>query len=359
MPSPSASPAPAFATGQVIAAPPSAFGANVAVADFDQDHDPDLAVCGETNAEVALFSGNGDGTFQRPTPIKVGRACTFIAAIDLSGDGIPDLATSDQDGSASVVLGLAKGGFGKPSIYPTRGKLGDSQAWGITSADLDGDGAPDLAVTIFEWHGDFQAPGQLAILLNKGDGRFAAPVFYPDRASVAVTAGDFDGDGHLDLATADGDGTVRVFRGDGAGGLGDATEYPIGGPEVAILTADLDGDGHLDLATGGDASKRVWVTLGKGDGTFGTAKDYPAGNTHTIAIADLDDDGHLDVVAGGYDEGFVRLLRGEGDGTLAAESRVGDLGHAMSVAAADLNGDGKADLVIEDGAASVSIFLGT
>ena len=230
IPSASASAASAFVAGQVIAAPPSAFGANVAVADVNRDHHPDFAVCGETKPEVALFTGHGDGTFQPPTVINVGHACTFIAVVDLSGDGKLDLASSGQDGSTSVVLGLASGGFGKPTTYPTRGKLGESQAWGLTSADLNGDRAPDLAVTVFEWHGDFAAPGQLAILLNKGDGRFAAPVFYPDRAAVAVTAGDFDGDGGLDVATADGDGTVRVFPGDGAGGLG---------PRRNIRSADM------------------------------------------------------------------------------------------------------------------------
>lgn len=357
-PSASAPASPAFAAGQVIVAPPSAFGANVAVADVNHDDRPDLAVCGEAKPEIALFTGNGDGTFQSPTPIDVGRACMYIAVADFSGDGNVDLAASNQDGSATVVLGLADGGFGKPVTYPTRGKLGESQAWGLTSVDLDGDGAPDLAVTVFEWHGDFQAPGQLAILLNKGAGQFAAPVFYPDRASVAVTAGDFDGDGRFDIATADGDGSVRVFLGDGAGGLGHVEEYPIGGPGVAILTADFDGDGHLDLATGDDASFKLGVMLGKGDGTFGAATDYPAGNTHTIATGDLDGDGNLDLVAGGYTDRFVRVFQGLGDGTFGAESRIENGGVALSLTVADLNGDAKADIVVEDGVAGVSIFLG-
>ena len=127
---------------------------------------------------------------------------------------------------------------------------------------------------------------------------------------------------------------------------------------MAILTADLDGDHRLDLATGDDAGYTVGVMLGRGTGTFGTATDYPAGNTHTIAIGDLDGDGHLDLVAGGYDEGFVRAYRGQGDGTFGAESRIGNGALALSIAVADLNGDGKADIVIEDGVASVSIYLG-
>ena len=359
IPSASASTAPAFMAAQVIDSPPSAFGANVAVADFNHDHHPDLAVCGEAKPEIALFTGNGDGTFKPPPPIQVGHACTFIAAADLNGDGVPDLAASNQDGSASVVFGLPRGGFGKPTTYATRGHLGEAQAWGLAAVDLNGDGAPDLAVTVFEWHGDFEAPGQIAILLNKGSGRFADPVFYADRAAVAVTAGDFDGDGRFDVATADGDASVRVFRGDGAGGLGQAEEYPIGGHGVAIVTADLDGDGDLDLVTGDDAASRVGVMLGRADGTFATATDYPAGNTHTVATGDLDGDGHLDLAAGGYDEGFVRVLRGAGDGTFAAVSPIASGALALSVAVADLNGDGKPDVAVQAGAGSMSIFLGT
>src|SRR4051794_20447664 len=197
IPSASASTAAGFMAGQVTESPPSAFGANVYVADFNQDQHPDLAVCGETKPAIALFMGNGDGTFQPPTAIHVGHACTFIAAADLNGDGLLDLAASDQDGSTTVVFGLRSGAFGKPTTYPTRGDLGEAQAWGLASVDLNGDGAPDLAVSVFEWHGDFQAPGQIAILLNKGNGRFADPVFYADRAAIAVTAGDFDGDGRF------------------------------------------------------------------------------------------------------------------------------------------------------------------
>ena len=112
--------------GQVIVAPPSAFGANVAVADFNHDDKPDLAVCGETKPEIALFTGNGDGTFQQPTPIEVGHACTFIAVADLNGDGSLDLAASDQDGSATVLFGLSRGRL-RRSPRPTR--PGASSGW--------------------------------------------------------------------------------------------------------------------------------------------------------------------------------------------------------------------------------------
>ena len=105
--------------------------------------------------------------------------------------------------------------------------------------------------------------------------------------------------------------------------------------------------------------KEVFVAERKADGTFATATDYPAGNTHTVATGDLDGDGHLDLAAGGYDEGFVRVLRGAGDGTFAAVSPIASGALALSVAVADLNGDGKPDVAVQAGAGSMSIFLGT
>jgi FG-GAP-like repeat len=359
---PSAAPslrAPSFTTGQVITAPPSAFGGDVAIADANGDGKPDLALCVDAKPVVALFVGNGEGTFKAPLSIDAGRPCIFLVAADLSGDGTLDLAASGQDGSASVMLGAGRGTFAKPTVIPAVGDLGESQGWGLASGDLNGDGAPDLLMSVFAWHGDFQAPGHVAVLLNKGSGKFSQPVFYADRASVAIAAADFDGDGKLDVATADGDASVRVFRGDGTGRLGSTAEYPIGGPGVAILTGDFNGDGHLDVATGDDAASKVGVMMGKGDGTFVAARELPAGNTHTIAIADLDGDGHLDLVAGGYSEAFVRILTGLGDGTFAAESRI-DAGGAVaqSVGVTDLNRDGRPDVVVADGASSVHVFLG-
>ncbi|MEO8229164.1 MAG: VCBS repeat-containing protein [Chloroflexota bacterium] len=332
----------------------------MALADFNVDGKLDITVCSETTPKIALLLGIGDGTFRVQQLVDGGPDCSFIAAADLNGDRIVDLATSNHDATATVLLGKVGGGFETPISYPVRGPLdfGDSQ-W-LALADLNGDGALDLVVSVYGGYGpDQAAPGRLAVLINNGSGSFADAVFYPDRAIIAVVAGDFDRDGKADVATADFDETVRVFLGDGAGRLGTAAEYPIDGEGVAIATGDVNGDGVLDLAVGGDNSRTAFILVGKGDGTFDKATKFAAGNNHAVAIADLDRDGHPDLLSAGYDETFVRLWPGRGDGTFKAEIRFDTNGAtARGIAAADFNGDSKLDLVVADAATSVYVILG-
>jgi hypothetical protein len=346
-----------FTAGQVIAQiDPS----NVAVADLNCDGKVDLAVSSDTQPSVGMLLGKGDGTFNDPLSIPSGRSSSFILAADLDGDGQVDLATANRDGSATVLWGKGDGTFSRPVNYNTKGDLAAAQAFWLAAADLNGDGALDLVVSVYGASGpDPSAPGHVAVLLNRGSRTFANPVFYADRAAVAVVAGDFDGDGKLDIATADFDGTVRVFRGDGKGRLGPATVFSIDGQGVAIAAGDVNGDGVLDLATGNDASFTVSVLRGLGQGSFGSSVRFEAGNTHSITVVDLDRDGHLDLIAGGYDESFIRFLRGRGVGTFLGEVRIDTTSSgSRAVAAADFNGDGKLDLAVVDADAAVHVFIG-
>lgn len=345
---------PSYKLAQSFAAPNSAY--ELAVADFNGDGIPDVAVTGD-GPTTSVLLGVGDGTMVPGEPVSGGSSGANVLAADLNGDGKTDLVLSDQLGSVAVALGRGDGTFADPVSHELR-EMPANLAWTVVAGDLNGDDQPDLMVAIYG-AGDFDrsAPGRLAVLLNKGEGTYADPVFYDDPAAVAVVAGDFNGDGALDAATASLSGSARVFLGDGSGRLKLGGVYPIG-TGVAIAAGDIVGDGVLDLVTGNDAGHTVSILKGLGDGSFQGSDELVAGNTHSVSMIDLNGDGHLDILSGGYDETSVRYYRGVGDGTFQDEVLLDTHGPGVrDLAVTDLDGDGKLDLVVANGEARARMLL--
>lgn len=127
----------------------SAYG--LAVGDFDENGDPDLAVTNDSTGNVMVLLGNGDGTFAEAVHYEVGAYPETVVAADLNGDGIPDLATSDNlgtlefDGSVSVLLGNGDGTFADAETFEA-----GVGPWGMVAADLNGDRLPDLITANFD-----------------------------------------------------------------------------------------------------------------------------------------------------------------------------------------------------------------
>jgi hypothetical protein len=198
---------------------------------------------------------------------------------------------------------------------------------------------------------------------------FAAPRSYPagpDPVSVAI--GDLNGDGKLDLATANTTaGTVSVLLNGGDGSLRAKVDYSSGSNPASVAIGDLNGDGKADLVTaarlmlGRFPSRDVVVFFNRGDGSFSARVEYPIGLGYglmSVAIGDLNGDGKLDVAAANDAGDSVSVLLNRGDGTLQphVDYETGSL--PESIAIGDLNGDSKADLTAANAFAStVSIFL--
>ncbi len=204
----------------------------------------------------------------------------------------------------------------------------------VTGGDVNGDGDLDLAAASGE-------TGEVWTALGNGDGTFGAPASLSGTSGPGQTglaAADLDEDGALDLTTGS-----RTFLGDGAGGFATGTTTGITGTDVAV--GDLDADGHEDLVVVASPA-RLSVAFGDGSGAFGAPTDLSVTEAPSSPlIADLDRDGDLDIAVGGRStsDRTITVLRNDGTGALAVE-RYAVAQPAASIAVADLNGDLRPDL---------------
>ncbi len=225
----------------------------------------------------------------------------------------------------------------------------------VTSGDFDGDGDLDLATANF-------SSSDVSVLLGDGAGGFvAAPAVAAGANPRSVTSGDFDGDGDLDLATANqSSNDVSVLLGDGAGGFVAAPVVAAGSNPFSVTSGDFDGDGDLDLATANFGSSDVSVLLGDGAGGFVAAPAVAAGsNPFSVTSGDFDGDGDLDLATANQSSNDVSVLLGDGAGGFVAAPVVAAGSTPRSVTSGDFDRDGDLDLATaNNGSGNVSLLLG-
>jgi len=268
---------------------------SIAVGDFNGDGKLDLVLTSPGDNSVVVMLGDGTGHFGAPASYGVSSAPAYVTVGDFNGDGKLDLATANPgDGTVSVLLGDGSGGFGAASNYTIGCSSCGSQPHGIAIGDFNGDGKLDMAVTTNT------TSANVYILLGNGDGSFNinGPTNAGGINPQAIVAGDFNGDGILDLVTADyGNSSITIALGKGNGtfvGPKTTTLFAGGGTPNSLAVGDFNGDGKLDLAVVNLASS-IAVLPGRGDGTFGTATTYAAGLPIQLAVGDFNGDGRLDL----------------------------------------------------------------
>jgi uncharacterized membrane protein len=316
---------------------------SVVTADFNGDGIPDLAVTNSYANTITTLLGNGAGTFTSDATLQTGNGPSAIVAGDFNRDGHVDLAVTTADGNGSntngvnIFLGNGDGTFTPSSQSPLAG----AQPSAMTVGDYNGDGLLDLAVVDY-------GSSTLTVLLGNGDGTFTPANLSPQIGSYpnSIAQGDFNGDGIPDLAITNSNSqTVTILLGAGDGTFGSIGTFPTGSYPNSIAAGDLNGDGKLDLVIG-NGSNAVTILLGNGDGTFtaATGPSIGTGNAR-IALADLNGDGKMDLITANYYNSNITVFLGNGDGTFASgiTAPVGTTPVALAVG--DWNGDGIRDVV--------------
>ncbi|MDB5318521.1 MAG: conserved repeat domain [Phycisphaerales bacterium] len=236
-------------------------------------------------------------------------------------------------------------------------------------ADFNNDGKLDLAVV----GGGFNSnrpffTGGLQVLLNQGAdlftpaGQLQSLVGPPssDYSGRPVVAADFNADGNADVAVID-NGKLAIYLGNGAGALASAGQYLANDLNFALTTGDFNGDGRIDLAATGsrilsvnrdiiNTEKQIAILINAGSAAFTTVFTHMSGNEgYTAAAIDYDHDGKTDLAVPLVNQ--VQILTSKGDGTFDFPASI-DSGGAWDLVAADLNRDGRPDLLYSTFAAN-------
>jgi hypothetical protein len=335
--------------------------------DLSSSTTTDLAVANEADGTISILQGNGDGTFQAATTVQLptGLEPTALAAYDFNGDGHQDLVVTSTNaagtaGNVSILLGNGNGTFQSPTpamsaltgVLPVSVRVANFNAT-LAGVDVAISNQNDNTISIFhvDSGGAFTSATPLLVQLPTG--------YKP----AGLASGTFTNSGHTDLVVADeGNNSISVFLGNGDGTFQRRTDYATGNAPVFVATGDFNGDGITDLAiadngaaTNNNTGDSVTVLLGEanindttaGNGQFapGVQRDFPAGNGPTaIAVGDFNLQGLESLAVTDQTDNAVSVLLNTGTGLFSPNFELPVDQAPVSIAAADFNGDGKTDV---------------
>jgi hypothetical protein len=319
-------------------------------------------------------------SFHAAATVNVGASPMQAILYDFNNDDVNDLATANLGSDdVSIVLGNGDGTFtqavGSPISVETTagGSTNGTRPDGLAAGDFNEDGKPDLAVAL-------RNSNQLVLLTGDGNGGFSTGTLISNVGPSGstpdhVVVGDFNGDGHQDVAVSLSglyvSGGVAVFLGDGNGGLSPAAGSPMitsGGQMFGMVAGHFTGTTHMDLAVTDLNHDDVLILQGAGDGSFTKVADIntvadASARPFEIAATDVNRDGLTDLLVANFVQrssggdpvssyNDVAVLLQQANHTFAAPVHVSANGDILSVASADFNADGLPDFVVANAAFS-------
>jgi hypothetical protein len=333
------------------------------IGDLNRDGKPDI-VAARRNA-VTVYLGDGRGKFNRAagSPFAAGNNPNDLAAGDFNEDGRLDIAVANHETSyLTLLIGDGSGGLAPPFQIPVASR---PHPHGVAAGDFNGDGHLDLAVE--SW-----AENAVLVLYGNGKAAFAGKAQWLPVGRVPyhkLRTADFNNDGNDDLVTTNTEGSsVSVSCADRSGTMQKAKEIATARSPFAVAIGDVNGDRRPDLAVAhrwGAVDPKLdalTVLIGSGDCLFAPSSESPmsAGASPTaVAIGDFDGDGVGDIATANMGSDDVTMVLGSRSGLRRANGAPFSVGRGpIAIALGDLNGDGKADIVTGNGGSGdVSVVM--
>ena len=338
-------------------------------ADVNGDGHLDIIVANSLSNNISVLIGDPFGNFAPAVNYSAGgkkaKQTTTVAVGDVDNDGDLDIVvTNRKTNNVSVLLNNGAGVFGAATLFDTGVKKSGKFPTAVKLGDMNGDGNLDIVTA----NANTKKNGSISILLGNGAGGFGT-------ANVTKTLGrrprdlvliDNNGDGNLDVvATNLFSRNVVLLNGNGAGGLAAPVAFDVGVTPNSIIEGDFNGDGILDVVTTSLVSPRLSILLGKAGGGFEPVKEikYPATKLDiSINTADINGDGNLDLLIANRNDNTLSYMLGNGNGSFdnRVDFKTGNtiFREPVAIAVGDFNGDGAIDLVVSNGGSDdVSVLL--
>jgi hypothetical protein len=328
-------------------------------ADFNGDGFTDLAIVNSYSNSISVLIGSASGVFTSTINTVISFSLSSIAIADFNNDSKPDLAVTNGS-FVTIMIGIGTGSFS-----PSTSFVAGSSLFGLCSNDFNADGKMDLAVCAGFWSMD-----TLKVYLGTGLANFALPQKYKigpqfNAQLYRVISADFNNDGKLDLATgANMSSGFSVLLGTSTGSFGAPTYFNTGSGS-GLIAADVNNDGKIDIVSRGTTvfapviTPKFNIYLGTGTGSFSLPTSFTTNlMPYTVISADYNGDNNLDIAYTYSSNDSISIVLGNGLGGFGAVNSFSVGSITSSIYSTDFNGDGKQDIAVGNfGASSVSILL--